>query len=452
MNTDTFMRPLNQPGQKKKNVTKDARYSTETTEKQTLGLESRRSRTKSSLAANISSQNRYTLGVGVRRMSVVVDRQNPYREVTVFQRAVKSVISLLKLVALLRSHDKQLVKISLMKIMNLVQAPQNAGIMNDVGVCSALIDLLNLDPLSHWQIVGMALHGIDLLVLSPECSLNIANHPNFTATLEKYLRSDSVMTQRLTASIVSRCFVQPIISESDILDKNAMVHILLKSMSLPFANVKLTVLRLLEDLTYHCPNTAKLCHGIGTMESNFFQDLIELITEEADGGEERYRVLMLIRNIMYATEVEPVIVQYFIHFAPEIELALVKCLRAINSYSTRHSLLFSNVLKPPQMRDISPTSGEEVPRTAKRRSSHSARRYSVKYTQPSPGDDILNSSPASSASSQALAIRKMEESDAIIEILWLFHTSHIFQRVLKSKKAKVPPDERICNFATSVLK
>jgi hypothetical protein len=258
-------------------------------------FDSKRSRTVSSLANNISRQNRYSVGVGVRRMSIVIERGGPIlQRVSPFFRAVKSVIALLRIVALLRSRNSHLVKISLLKIMNLVQAPLNAGIMNDVGVCKALIELLNLDPLNHWQIVSLSLYGLRLLALSSECSLTITADSGFAPTIEGYLKSDRELSQKLSAEIIIRCFQQPIQNEEAIFHKPEMISLLFKCLSLPYMDVQLAVLRLVEDVTYHCPHTASICSSLEKFDINLLELLTDVLTSSMDEDDDtRYGVTVL---------------------------------------------------------------------------------------------------------------------------------------------------------------
>jgi hypothetical protein len=248
-----------------------------------------RKRATSRLVANFTHQNRYSLGVGVRRMSILIDRPALHNfQVNRFQKAVKSVISLLRLISLLRSRNRQLVKLSLMKIMNLVQAPQNAGIMNDIGLCEALIDLLDLDPLNHFQIVGMALHGLKLLSLSSQCSLRIASNAHFLRNVDAFLRSYSSITQRLSADIICRCFLQPIQHEELIVKNQSMLNLFLRCLFLPHRDIQIRVLSTLESLTYHCDHTSMILSQslqMNNLETEFFQQLIDIIlsnTERTD--------------------------------------------------------------------------------------------------------------------------------------------------------------------------
>lgn len=259
-----------------------------------------RQRATSKLVNNFTRQNRYTLGVGVRKMSIVIERPRLPHQVNIFQKAVRSVISLLRQLAKLRSRNSHIVKVSLMKFMNLVQAPQNAGIMNDIGVCEVLIDLLNLDPLNHFQIVGMALHGLKLLALSSECSLKIASNKQFLAIIENFLRSDNSLTQRLAAEIICRCFIQPIHSEHLVMSNNTLLLLLLKCLSLPYRDIQIRVLSILESLTYHCENTAIITK---TFESNpqteFLQGLVDFITENTEKNDDLRYYLFIFYHLLF---------------------------------------------------------------------------------------------------------------------------------------------------------
>jgi hypothetical protein len=243
------------------------------------GSDRRRSRAASGLADNISRQNKLSLGVNVRKMSVVIDRPLSFCvDISRLRKAVRSVMSLLRLVNQLRSRNSHLVKISLLRLMNLLQAPQNAGIMNDVGACRALLELLNLDLAHHWQIVGLAMHGIKLLALSPECSLAFCSQESFCPLIEKSLRSDTAVTQKLAGDIVHRCFVQPLQHETTIVNDDGMMGLLFKALRLPYPEIQVKLLRLIEDLTYHCANTSRLCsHSEGS--SGLVLILLEIIGE-----------------------------------------------------------------------------------------------------------------------------------------------------------------------------
>ena len=246
----------------------------------TQSSDRRRTRAASALTENFNKQNKLNLGVGVRKMSVVIDRHGSFSiDISRFRKAVRSVISLLKLVQLLRSRNNQLVKISLLKIMNLLQAPQNAGIMNDIGASTALLDLLNLDLTHHWQIVAMAMHGIKLLSLSSECSLALLTQSPFYHLMEKFIRSDSALTQKLAGEIVSNCFLQPLQYESQVVNDDNMMSLLLKSLRLPYQEVQLKLLRVIEDLSYHGGHTARLSTCVDGNGSGVVHVLLDLITE-----------------------------------------------------------------------------------------------------------------------------------------------------------------------------
>lgn len=261
----------------------------ETTSSPRNSIDLTRKRATSRLVNNFTNQNRYTLGVGIRRMSILIDLgpHHIYR-INRFQKAVKSVISLLRLISLLRSRNRQLVKISLMKIMNLVQAPQNAGIMNDIGLCEALIDLLDLDPLNYFQIVGMALHGLKLLSLSSQCSLRIASNSHFIQNVDNFLKSYSSITQRLSADIICRCFLQPIQYEELIVKNQSILNLFLRCLMLPHRDIQIRVLSTLESLTYHCDHTSTILSQslqMNNLELEFFQQLVDIIltnTEKTD--------------------------------------------------------------------------------------------------------------------------------------------------------------------------
>lgn len=244
-----------------------------------VGNDRRRSRAASGLAENLSRQNKLNLGVNVRKMSVVIDRPLSFcHDISKFRKAVRSVMSLLRVVNLLRSRNSQLVKISLLRLMNLLQAPQNAGIMNDIGACQALLELLNLDLAHHWQIVGLAMHGIKLLSLSSECSLTFCSQESFCPLIEKSLRSDTAVTQKLAGDIVHHCFVQPLQHETDVINDDSMLSLLFKTLRLPYPEIQIKLLKLIEELTYHCANTSRLCsHNEGT--SGLVQILLEIINE-----------------------------------------------------------------------------------------------------------------------------------------------------------------------------
>ena len=60
------------------------------------------------------------------------------------------------------------------------------------------------------------------------------------------------------------------------------------------------------------------------------------------------------------------------------------------------------------------------------------------------GDDAASHAQ----SSQEVVLRRVEQSDAIVEILWIMHSSPVFLKAIK--KAGVTPTERLHAFASAV--
>jgi hypothetical protein len=124
-------------------------------------------------------------------------------------------------------------------------------------------------------------------------------------------------------------------------------------------------------------------------------------------------------------------------------------LHQLNSFQARQSFMFGNNASP-----LLPN--EPASPRAKRRSS-TVRRSSVKYQQNFVTAEVdaevgqqgveVASSPAFS---QELYIRKVDQSDAILEVLWLMQSSRVLKKVLK--KSGTQPKDRISNFASTVVK
>jgi hypothetical protein len=179
-------------------------------------------------------------------------------EISLFKMATRKIIGLLRIARLLKSRGRHSVENGLKKVHILIKDPANAGIMEDIGVCDILVNLLNLDPVSHWPMVGSSLRAIYLLAISSQCSLSMINSPSFTNMMSVFLKSDSTSAQRLCAGIIARCFQQPPYNEHLILNNKKMCELLFRCLELSYNDISKNILKLLEEFTYHCPNTALL--------------------------------------------------------------------------------------------------------------------------------------------------------------------------------------------------
>jgi hypothetical protein len=212
-----------------------------------------------------------------------------------------NVDSLTNLISSLKSRNSQIVKASLLEIVGLVEAPQYAEILNNLGGCETLIELLDLDPLNHFQIVGMALHGLKLLALSSPCSLTMASNSRFLSMIENFIRANSSsITQQLASDIICRCFLQPIQSEHLVINNTPLVMLFLRCLYSPHRDIQIRILTILESLTYHCDNTKTLLvTSLGlNLESSgdLLQQLIDLMvlnTERANELRYQYHLLLL---------------------------------------------------------------------------------------------------------------------------------------------------------------
>jgi hypothetical protein len=145
-----------------------------------------------------------------------------------------------------------------------------------------LLDLLKFDPLSHWSIVGLSLQALLSVVSIPECALTVITLPTFSSTIETFLKSDKPLTQKIAGRIVHRCFIQPIQHEWIVLHDKNMLNLLFKAMELPYKDVQIILLNLLEDLTYHCDNTLQLCAYAESVEVDFIHIIVDIVLAEGN--------------------------------------------------------------------------------------------------------------------------------------------------------------------------
>jgi hypothetical protein len=200
----------------------------------------------------------------------------------VFQHSVHKVMKLQALIQKLKSFNSQLVKATLIEMVPLINSPETAVILKDAGLCPLLLELLKFDPLSHWSIVGLSLQALLSIVSVPECALTVISLPNFSSTIETFLKSDKALTQIIAGRIVHRCFVQPIQNEWVVLHDKNLLNLLFKAIELPYKDVQMSLLGLLEDLTYHCDNTLQLCTFAESIEIDFIQLIVDIILAEGN--------------------------------------------------------------------------------------------------------------------------------------------------------------------------
>lgn len=182
---------------------------------------------------------------------------------------------------------------------------------------------------------------------------------------------------------------------------------------------------------------------------------------------------MIFRNIMYAAESDNTVLKAVVPHAIMAEHALMKVLNKffsifeiilnlyclwtqhlhqLSSFQTRQSHIFGNHSSVVQSGDVLSSS------RVKQRRSSAIRRSSVKYAQKFVSEEIEHEVvqqqeidlAASPNFSQELHIRKVEQSDAIIEMLWLMQSSRVFNKVLK--KTGTHPNDRIASFASTLAK
>jgi hypothetical protein len=205
----------------------------------------------------------------------------------IFQNSVQKVIELQALVQKLKSFNSKVVKATLIEMVPLINNPETAVVLKEAGLCTLLLELLKFDPLSHWSIVGLSLQALLSIVSIPECALAVITLPNFPSTIETFLKSDKAMTQIIAGRIVHRCFVQPIQHEWIVVQDRNMLKLLFKAMELPYKDIQISLLNLLEDLTYHCDNTLKLCIYAESIEVDFIFVIVGIIIAE-DNADMRY--------------------------------------------------------------------------------------------------------------------------------------------------------------------
>lgn len=199
-----------------------------------------------------------------------------------FQHSVQKMIKLQALVQKLKSFNSKLVKATLIEMVPLINNPETAVVLKEAGLCDILLDLLKFDPLSHWSIVGLSLQVLLSVVSVPECALAVMTLPTFSQTIETFLRSDTALTQRIAGNIVQRCFAQPLQQEWIVLRDKNMLGLLFKAMELPYKDVQINLLNLLEELTYHCDNTLQLCAYGESVEVDFIQMIVGIVLTEGN--------------------------------------------------------------------------------------------------------------------------------------------------------------------------
>lgn len=378
-----------------------------------------------------------------------------------FQHTVRKLIKLQSLVSKLKSFNSKLVKATLIEIVPLINSPDTAIVLKEAGICPILLDLLKFDPLTHWIIVGLSLQSLLSIVSIPECSIAVIALPSFPSTIEIFLKSEKPLTQKIAAGIVHHCFVQPIQNEWMVLRDKNMLGLLFKALELPYKDVQIKFLSLLEDLTYHCENTLHLCLFAETIEIDFIHFIVDLILMEGN-TDMRLLAMKIYLNALTAIQFDRRIERAVILHALTIETSLMKGLqrsrlRKTSALMSRSSKLFQ--LDRMSSRDVTPEI-ERNPLPVRRSSimkfkaletvdfnGENKKEYgTVDMVRPHPsGREGLDRMTADAV------LHIAEEMSLTTEILWLIRSSVMFQRLVKHTKRTnlISPTDSISQLCTA---
>lgn len=303
---------------------------------------------------NSSSKKIISRATSVQIMNAVISFTVINVEQSSFKTAAKKIIGLLRIARLLKSRDRNLVLFGLKKVHQLIKDPQNAAIVEDVGICDLLVNLLSLDPIAHWTIVGSSLRALHTIVIYSQCSNAIVGKSSFIHTMDTLLKSDEPAIQYLCASIITRAFMVPPYDEDKVVKNAAMRQLLFRCLKLPFQNIILTVLKILEEYSYHCPNTAYLFGCNDESDDNVeefkstnlmgddddvdgIQVLLDFLTR---GAEEAYRfpALNVLRNVVLAISHEPSVALAVMKHAGHIEQAVLRVCNIPHNTTQYHTI------------------------------------------------------------------------------------------------------------------
>lgn len=389
---------------------------------------------RSSLRRHSSLNERFSLGCLVRQLHVFFP-DTLTNKGTLFQRAVKNVIRLQRIVIQLTSHDRKQVETALQQVMKLIQAPQNAGILTDIRAADYLIYLLQLDPVTHWHVVGSALHGLYSMSQSAECSRSMLQVKDFAPIMAEFLRSDRVLSQLLAAGIVYRLFNQPIGEEHIVMRDEVALDLLFKLGAVAYIDVAIDYLTVLENLTYHCANTHRLCTVADKLGIDFLSTFIEYLNVESD-ARAHLLALKVLRNCVHAIDFVSPILDLLCRHAVRIEDTLKKALEHRRAEELKEEAATA--------RPVSSAPSEDSPAPSPVRRG-SMRRGSLKYMQAF----MLSEATAADEAVTKPTFRSLETTDITVEILWLMRCSPRIQRVVKA--FLIQPINRMDGFRQEIL-
>lgn len=161
---------------------------------------------------------------------------------------------------------------------------------------------------------------------------------------------------------------------------------------------------------------------------------------------------MVIRNILYAMEIDPNITPIVLKSVVNLDHALHKvwCLSILCTSS--HLCQTMRILKGSSRQSAENSVLISRRDQTKRKSSVAmVRRNSLKYLSDASLDINPSVNTQPKPSFQFENIRMMEEVETIMEILWLIHTSPLCQRLLKNSKP-ISPSVNLATFATTIVK
>mmetsp|Transcript_26182 Transcript_26182/g.44145 ORF Transcript_26182/g.44145 Transcript_26182/m.44145 type:complete len:466 (-) Transcript_26182:67-1464(-) len=378
----------------------------------------------------------------------------------VFQNSVHKVIQLQALVQKLKSFNSKVVKATLIQMVPLINNPETAVVLKEAGLCTLLLDLLKFDPLSHWSIVGLSLQALLSVVSIPECALAVISLPNFPSTIESFLKSDKALTQIIAGRIVHCCFVQPIQHEWRVVQDRNMLSLLFKAMELPYKDVQISLLNVLEDLTYHCDNTLQLCVYGESIEVDFLQLIAGLIISE-ENAEMRLRAMRIYLNALSAIHFDQTIERTVILHAFTVETALMKHMQSLQrTKAHRISARTSGtaLIRGSKLSTLERNSGRDLTSEAERPSM--GRRSSMRMKAVKFGSELdddakkkLDTGDKEGAEGGAGALLQVTEEITILaEILWLIRSSGMFRRLVNHRKRTnlVAPRDSMADLITSL--
>lgn len=391
-----------------------------------------------------------------RKSEIVFERSysNVESNKSLFKQSVFKVMELQALVQKLKSFNSTLVKETLLQMIPLINSPETAVLLKDAGLCPLLFDLLKFDPLNHWKIVGLTLQVVLSVVSVPECAIAVVMLPNFYSTMESFLKSDRVITQTIAGRIVQHCFVQPIGEEWIVMKENNMLLLLFKAMELPYKDIQISLLKILEDLTYHCANTLRLCTFAESIDSDFITMILDaILSEESDI---RLLGLKVYLNALCAIQLDKRIERAVIFHGLTVETSLLKRLQSLKRTKLgKASTLIARNSK------ITPLSEAGIERLSVLNKEHnigpatrpSTRRKSFRHEPSSTEHAREESAPLAIVEDSGVTTLMVEEISVISEILWLIRSSVMFHRMVKHTKRSnlIDPSDCMSEYALTIL-